>query len=234
MVQAVVDDVADAASWQNRWHEPRWTTVININRRYSHHPELKIDACITYFLIHERILITLHPFANWPKVTSIKRAVKNVKAHVNAAALGFQLKGFVFVVKTCSSFYQLRPATKYKSFDILAKESGTSSIHSWSRKLGTYSGNNNDSRDFWRFCKIPVVSGILIFFVLKQGFIHHLIEQNNWILLGTAVSNNLLDQHKNQITLNYYIHSIWLFPWPTTHQNPGIWETSSTFQVRWP
>lgn len=42
-----------------------------------------------------------------------------------------------------------------KKCSVFSKESGPSYCHEFSARLGTYSGHNN-SRDFWRSCKIPV------------------------------------------------------------------------------
>lgn len=44
-----------------------------------------------------------------------------------------------------------------KGVDAHVKESGRKSSHPWTRRLGSYSGKN-PSRDFWRFCSIPVES----------------------------------------------------------------------------
>ena len=44
-----------------------------------------------------------------------------------------------------------------ETWSLSPEESGTSAAHPWSRRMGNYSGRNT-TRDFWRFCRIPVVS----------------------------------------------------------------------------
>lgn len=42
-------------------------------------------------------------------------------------------------------------------WNLLPKESGESSVHPSSRRMGKFSGKNT-TRDFWRFCKTPIAA----------------------------------------------------------------------------